>query len=277
MSGFFMLGIGAAFGVEKFDLQRLGVVVMSVIGVVLVSNSDQKVGEDETAGKPLLGDVLALISAGLYAFYVLLMKVRRREFAERSRLLTDAWSGPSARRKPNRHAGWPDETPIVSPKLTRLRLQMFFGFVGVINTLAVWPVGVVLHYTGIEPFHLPHTRKVWFLVVINACITVVSDYLCAPPLISVGAKLTRDTQIHAGDAQDLAFDRDPRSSSISSEPRTRPFAHLPAQGLSLTLPLAVLGDLVKGEAVGVAALLGGALVLGSFVLLSYLQRESSPA
>lgn len=76
MSGFFTLGLGALFGVEKFDIKRLIAVVLSVTGVVLVSRSDRQSGEAEQAGRPLLGDFLALISAGLYAGYVLLMKVR---------------------------------------------------------------------------------------------------------------------------------------------------------------------------------------------------------
>lgn len=74
--------------------------------------------------------------------------------------------------------------------------------------------------------------------------------------------------------------RRPRSSSHSSVAPDSPFHTWltpGAQGLSLTLPLAVCGDLVKGEAVGPAAIFGGALVLGAFVLLSLIQKESHTA
>lgn len=78
MSGFFTLGCGVLFGVEKFSIGRLVAVGASVIGVVLVSKSDHEMAGAETAasnGRPLLGDALALSSAALYALYVLLMKV----------------------------------------------------------------------------------------------------------------------------------------------------------------------------------------------------------
>lgn len=54
---------------------------------------------------------------------------------------------------------------------------MFFGFVGAINLICFWPVGIILHYTGIEPFVLPTSRKLWLSIAINASITFVSDYL----------------------------------------------------------------------------------------------------
>ena len=68
----------------------------------------------------MLGDTLALLSALFYALYVTLLKVRIG--AE-----------------------------------SRIDMQLFFGFVGLFNIVTLWPVAVILHFTGAEPFELPHT------------------------------------------------------------------------------------------------------------------------
>lgn len=78
----------------------------------------------------LIGDVLALSSALFYALYVVLLKVRIGEES-------------------------------------RINMQLFFGFVGVFNVLACWPIGIILHFTGIETFALPGSRKAWYAVLLN--------------------------------------------------------------------------------------------------------------
>ena len=42
---------------------------------------------------------------------------------------------------------------------SRIDMQLFFGFVGLFNILACWPIGVVLHFTGVERFELPTTGR----------------------------------------------------------------------------------------------------------------------
>ena len=71
--------------------------------------------------RTLLGDCLALLSALFYAIYVILLKVRIRS-----------------------------ESRIDM-------MQLFFGFVGLFKILAYWPIGVVLHFTGVEK--LPTTGR----------------------------------------------------------------------------------------------------------------------
>ena len=73
--------------------------------------------------RTLLGDCLALLSAMFYAIYVILLKVRIRS-----------------------------ESRIDM-------MQLFFGFVGLFKILAYWPIGVVLHFTGMERFELPTTGR----------------------------------------------------------------------------------------------------------------------
>jgi solute carrier family 35 protein F5 len=77
-----------------------------------------------------LGDALALISALFYALYVILLKVR-----------------------------------IGSE--SRINMQLFFGFVGLFNVLTCWPLGLLLHFTGIEPFGLPSNRNEIGAILLN--------------------------------------------------------------------------------------------------------------
>lgn len=82
------------------------------------------------APRPLLGDSFALASAIFYALYVILLKVRIRDEA-------------------------------------RVDMQLFFGFVGLINILCCWPMGFFLHFIDVEKFELPTTRQVVFAILLN--------------------------------------------------------------------------------------------------------------
>jgi solute carrier family 35, member F5 len=84
----------------------------------------------ERGNLSLFGDSLALLSALFYAFYVILLKVRIRSES-------------------------------------RIDMQLFFGFVGLFNTLACWPLGVILHYTGVERFELPTSSRAVAGLLIN--------------------------------------------------------------------------------------------------------------
>ncbi|GAA5981806.1 hypothetical protein JCM5350_005734 [Sporobolomyces pararoseus] len=211
MSGFFTLAAGAAIGVETFTVGKLIAVVLSILGVAVVSLNDSHVAPlPPTApsppldpsrppppfahpafSHPLLGDVLALLSAVAYAAYVLLLKVQIRSEA-------------------------------------RVSMTLFFGFVGLWNILFMWPVGVLLHFTGVERFEVPKGGELWASIMINASITFVSDALYLRSMLL-----------------------------------TSPLAV--TLGLSLTIPLAIAGDLYRSAPVSLFSFIGGVLVLGSFV------------
>ena len=78
----------------------------------------------------IVGDILALLGALFYALYVTLLKVRIRSES-------------------------------------RIDMQLFFGFVGLFNILATWPIGVILHVVGIEKFELPSKTSTIIALVIN--------------------------------------------------------------------------------------------------------------
>ncbi|SGZ28362.1 BQ5605_C027g10322 [Microbotryum silenes-dioicae] len=200
MSGFFTLAVGSCVGVEAFTSGKLGSVVLSILGVIIISKFDSTL-PPTTAPFPLLGDSLALLSALAYAFYVILLKVRIR---------TEA----------------------------RVSMTLFFGFVGLFNILLIWPIGVILHLTRIERFELPHGGMLWLSIAINAMITFVSDALYLKAMLM-----------------------------------TSPLAV--TLGISLTIPLAIIGDWWRGSVVGWKTVLGGTLVLGSFLANGLMDLRSA--
>lgn len=116
---------------------------ISFTGVVLVSMSDSTskglAGQTARPGvvqstivdtRATFGDVLALISALFYALYVILLKVKIKSES-------------------------------------RVDMQLFFGFVGLLNLVTCWPIGVVLHLTKVEVFQLPPSQKAWQAIIIN--------------------------------------------------------------------------------------------------------------
>ncbi|EJD52197.1 hypothetical protein AURDEDRAFT_111628 [Auricularia subglabra TFB-10046 SS5] len=176
-SGFFTLGIGAMFRVEKFTLIKCAAVLSSFLGVVLVSLSDsRKPPLPPTAPAPspspdtglslaaqlgaLFGDALALFSALFYAIYVVFLKVR-----------------------------------IGSE--SRVDMQLFFGFIGLFTLGLYWPFGLLLQALGVETLALPHGAREIAAVLVNCSITFASDYLfllamlkTTPLVVTIGLSMT---------------------------------------------------------------------------------------
>lgn len=206
-SGFFTLALGSMAGVEHFSFSKLGAVTMSFVGVLMVTRADSNGTADTLSSEnnlqkpvaPFAGDLLALMSAGFYAVYVVLLKKRIEHES-------------------------------------RVSMPLFFGFVGLLNVVLMWPVGLVLHYAGLETFSLPSGKVMWTGVLVNMAITVISDmaYLIA---------------------------------MLKSSPLVA------TVGLSLTIPLAIAGDTLRGShSGGSQAYLGSAIVLSSFVAIGLADR-----
>ncbi|SJL05790.1 uncharacterized protein ARMOST_09126 [Armillaria ostoyae] len=213
MSGFFTLGIGRVFNVETLTVKKVCAVLTryafpsssdqvdssrrdtSFAGVLLVSVSDssESVASDEIAPHAILGDTLALISAVFYALYVILLKVRIKSES-------------------------------------RIDMQLFFGFVGLFNILACWPIGILLHVTGVETLEWPSSSKAITILIINMAITWSSDYLYVLSML-----------------------------------KTTPL--VVTIGLSLTIPLAVIGDLFLGHLVRAKVVFGAIMVFVGFLIV----------
>ncbi|PHH91112.1 hypothetical protein CDD83_1635 [Cordyceps sp. RAO-2017] len=158
----------AVYGVEAFSVRKLVGVMASLVGVALISTVDLSGESDEnrgsfphkTPGQIAVGDAMALFSAVVYGMYVTVMK---------------------------RRVGSED----------RVDMRLFFGLVGVFNLALLWPLFFVLHWTGIEPFEMPPTGKVWAVIIANSLASFVSDMswamamlLTTPLVVTVGLSLT---------------------------------------------------------------------------------------
>ncbi|KAG0007986.1 hypothetical protein BGZ80_003992 [Entomortierella chlamydospora] len=172
MSGFFTLAIGAILKTETFSALKLVAVCASVIGVILVSESDRgetphvllngnlvssntfiDTTEPTAPAAPLFGDFLALMSALFYGCYTVLLKVRIQNES-------------------------------------RVNMSLFFGFVGLFNLVLLWPMFGVLHWTGVEPFELPKDSKVIWMIGVNAIIGTFVMLMTSPLVVTLGLSLT---------------------------------------------------------------------------------------
>lgn len=203
-SGFFTLLLGSMVGTDTFAPGKVVSVVLSFLGVALVTWSDHGTSSVSAgdASNPLLGDMLAILSALCYAVYVTLLKVR---------------------------IGSED----------RISMPLFFGFVGLFNLVAFWPVGLVLDWLGIEPLALPSDANMWLGVVVNMAITVVSDFAYLLAMLKSSPLFT-------------------------------------TIGLSLTIPMAALGGMAHDpSSLHLQNVVGGLLVLLSFAAIAWEENASA--
>ncbi|CAG8500494.1 6829_t:CDS:2 [Funneliformis caledonium] len=124
---------------------------------------------------------------------------------------------------------------------SRVNMPLFFGFVGIFNVILLWPLFWLLHFTGLEHFQLPPNNTIWIMVAINALIgTFLSDYLW---LIAV----------------------------LMTSPL------IVTLGLSLTIPLALLGDIFfKGLFMSTGYCFGVIMVISGFIGVNFLEiKEKS--
>ncbi|KAF8243290.1 hypothetical protein K440DRAFT_613910 [Wilcoxina mikolae CBS 423.85] len=167
----FTLVLGTLMGIETFTSTKFLSVIASLVGIYLISTTDlappsssssssSAAASSRTPLQILLGDAMALLSAFSYATYITLLKVR---------------------------VG--DES--------RVNMQLFFGFVGLFNVIFLWPGLLVMNYTGIEPFEMPPEGRVWAIIMVNASITLTSDFcwayamlLTTPLVVTVGLSFT---------------------------------------------------------------------------------------
>lgn len=208
MSGIFTLGVGRLFRVEALTAVKIGAVLLSFGGVVLVSLSDssQDPGPYSMSRRfhilPVMGDILALLSALLYAIYMIFLKVKIREES-------------------------------------RIDMQLFFGYVGLFNIFLCWPVGFLLHIFGVERLELPSTRQALAAIVVNMLITLSSDYIYVIAML-----------------------------------KTTPL--VVTIGISLTIPLAVIGDFFLGKPAAAQVVVGAFFVLIGFVVVGVENAKAGP-
>lgn len=118
-----------------------------------------------------------------------------------------------------------------------LNMPLFFGLVGLWNIVLLWPLFPILHFCGLERFVLPPTRHIWTILLVNSVSSLFSDICWAYAMV-----LTSPLVVTVG--------------------------------LSLTIPLSLVGEMVlQGRYEGVTYWIGAAIVVGSFVFVDHEERE----
>ncbi|KAF5092969.1 hypothetical protein D0Z00_004317 [Geotrichum galactomycetum] len=173
-SSFFTLIIGALFRVETITTQKVLALVVSIVGLYLITVSSAATSDDDTNdavtySNAWLGNLMALLSAVVYGLYTTLLKV------------------------------------CIGDNESRINMYLFFGFVGLFNIILLWPVITLFNYLGVETFELPGSLHVWVIVLANAATTIISDFcwalamlMTSPLVVTVGLSATIPLAI-AGD------------------------------------------------------------------------------
>lgn len=141
---------------EKFDFLCAIMIVISMSGFALIALEDKhdaKSGDDTE--KPILGDVLSVLSAISYAVYATYLKIKVPEHEEAT-----------------------------------FKFSYFLGFVGLCNDVLLLVLLVIFNYTGFETFEWP-PKDTLVLLSVNAFIgTFISDYCWGKSVILLGPFIT---------------------------------------------------------------------------------------
>lgn len=130
-SSLFTFLVSLAFLGEKFTWVKLFSVLLCMGGTIIVSLGDSQIGLSTIASNPFLGDILALVSAGLYAVYITLIRKKL-----------------------------PDD----DGKSGHVSMAQFLGYLGLFNLLIFLPVALVLNFTNVEPFHTLTWKQLGLIV-----------------------------------------------------------------------------------------------------------------
>ncbi|KAK8047728.1 hypothetical protein PG996_015792 [Apiospora saccharicola] len=115
----------------------------------------------------------------------------------------------------------------------RVSMPLFFGMVGLFNVVFLWPLFIVLHVTGIETFELPPTSKVLIIIVLNSISSFLSDMSWAYAMLLTSPLLV-------------------------------------TVGLSLTIPLSLIGEMIQYQQFSSFLYwVGAGIVLLSFLFINH--------
>ncbi|XP_027350418.1 thiamine-repressible mitochondrial transport protein THI74 [Abrus precatorius] len=159
-SSLFTFLVSLAFLGERFTWLKLFSVFLCMGGTIIVSLGDSQSGLRTVASNPLLGDFFALVSAGLYAVYITLIRKKLPD--------DDGKSGEAS-------------------------TAQFLGFLGLFNVLIFLPVVVMLNFTKMEPFNILTWEQFGLIIGKGLLDNVLSDYLWAKAVL-----LTSTTVATAG-------------------------------------------------------------------------------
>ncbi|KAE8692153.1 Kinase superfamily protein [Hibiscus syriacus] len=161
-SSIFTFLVSLAFLGEKFSWIKLVSVLLCMTGTIIVSLGDSHNNKNLRiiASNPVLGDVLALVSAALYAVYVTLIRKKLPDNEEKS---------------------------------GRASMAQFLGFLGLFNVLLFLPFALILHFTKLESVNMLSRKQFGLIIGKGLLDNVLSDYLWAKAVL-----LTTTTVATAG-------------------------------------------------------------------------------
>ncbi len=223
-SSVWTLLIGAITRTEKFTWRKLIGVVASLVGVFLVSQVDLSSPSSSSSPQPTsnnttpkrdgglgesfpsktpaelaFGDAMAAFSALIYGIYTITLKRATNSAARDGKALN---------------------------------MPLFFGLVGLINTILLFPLFPILSALKVETFELPPTRRIWTILLVNSASSLLSDICWAYAMV-----LTSPLVVTVG--------------------------------LSLTIPLSLVGELiVQGRSESVVYWIGAIIVVCSFLFVN---------
>lgn len=122
----------------------------------------------------------------------------------------------------------------------QLNMPLFFGLVGFFNAVFLFPLFFILSWTGMEPFQLPPSRRIWTILLCNAVSSLLSDICWAYAMVLTSPLIV-------------------------------------TVGLSLTIPLSLVGQMVlQGKFEGLVYWLGAIIVVSSFVFVDSEEMKDQP-
>jgi solute carrier family 35 protein F5 len=139
---------------------------------------------------------------------------------------------------------------------SRIDMQLFFGYVGLFNISLCWPVALLLHWLGVESLELPGTTEAVVAILINVSIPSVYFYSAVTDPLW-GMLRSPDRQMFITLTSDYLY--------VVAMLKTTPL--VVTVGLSLTIPLAMVGDYFLGKPATFQVLVGAVLVTGAFIVV----------
>ncbi|OCK75322.1 hypothetical protein K432DRAFT_308805 [Lepidopterella palustris CBS 459.81] len=116
---------------------------------------------------------------------------------------------------------------------SNVNMPLFFGLVGLFNVVLLWPGLAILHFTGVEEFQLPPTSRIWTIVLVNSASSLVSDFCWAYAMLLTSPLLI-------------------------------------TVGLSLTIPLSIIGQIIlDAQYSSVVYWIGAVIMFISFIFINH--------
>lgn len=119
---------------------------------------------------------------------------------------------------------------------SKVNMPLFFGLVGLFNVVLLWPGLVILHLTGVETFQLPPTKRIFTIVLVNAASSLISDFCWAYAMLLTSPLIV-------------------------------------TVGLSLTIPLSLIGQMIIDAQYSSAVYWVGAVIM--FVSFIFVNHEEN--